>query len=346
MALVEWTGVEWTGSLDWTRAFDLRTLEIYLSVCDTRNMVQSGERLGITQAAVSQAVGRLEESLATQLVDRSVRPIRLTAAGGLLRDKARLLLAAARQTRVAVQGLGHARVPELRLALVNSLSGALMPELYDFLSSELQIEKLSLLTGLARNNIQALVEGDVDVVMTTDAVEEAAGLPSIALLSEPFIIVAPKGKAKGERLDELAERMPYLGYSATCAMGRLINIQLRRLRLEFSEPVLFDSSLCLMDLVSAGRGWTIATPLCLLEGRADPDRVEVLPIRETMSGRRITLLTRQHELGELPQRVASLAARTAQQTLPARLSHYGAWLMDEMTLLPDAGGERAAMLQN
>lgn len=332
--------------MDWTRAFDLRTLEIYLSVCDTRNMVQSGERLGITQAAVSQAVGRLEESLATQLLDRTVRPIRLTAAGGLLRDRARLLLATARQTRVAVQGMGRTQMPELRLALVNSLSGALMPDLYDVLHRELQVEKVSLLSGLARNNIQALVEGDVEAVMTADAVEEAAGLPSIGLLSEPFVAVVPKGTAHVERLNELAERMPYLGYSATCIIGRLIRIQLRRLRLELSEPVVFDSSLCLMDLISAGRGWTIATPLCLLEGRADPDLIEVRPIKETMSPRRITLLTRQHELGELPQRLAALAAKTAQQTLPHRLAPYGGWFLPEMRLLPDADGGGTPLQQN
>jgi len=332
--------------LDWTRAFDLRTLEIYLSVCDTRNMVQSGERLGITQAAVSQAVSRLEESLATQLFDRSVRPIRLTAAGGLLRDRARLLLATARQTRAAVQGMGHTKIPEMRLALVNSLSGALMPDLYDLLVRELQVEKLSLLTGLAPDNIQSLVEGDVDAVITTDSVERASGLPSICLLSEPFVVAVPKGATGVGRLTELADLMPYLGYSASCTIGRLIRIQLRRLRLDLSGPAVFDSSLCVMDLVSAGRGWTIATPLCLLEGRADPDRVDVLPIAETMPRRRITLLTRQHELGELAQRLAVLGAKTAEQALPARLSRYGDWLMGEIKLLPDADGISVSITQN
>ena len=332
--------------MDWTRAFDLRTLEIYVSVCDTRNMVQSGERLGITQAAVSQAIGRLEETLGTQLLDRGVRPIRVTAAGSLLRDRARLLLATARQMRLAIQDLGSAQMPQLRLALVNSFAAALMPDLYDLLHDELKVEKVSLLSGLARHNIQALLEDDVEVIMTADAIEEAAGLPSITLLSEPFVAVVPKSMPANLRLTELVEQSPYLGYSTTCTMGSLIRVQLRRLRLNFPEPVVFDSSLALMDLVSAGRGWTIATPLCLLEGRADPDLVEVRPIHEPMSPRRITLLTRQHELGELPERLAALAAKTAQGTLPDRLSPYGTWFLSEMRLLPDAEDGGGSLAQD
>lgn len=334
-------GTRETG-VEWKQSFDLRGLEVFLAVCDTGTMVQAGERLGLTQAAVSQTVARLETALDVALLDRSVRPVRLTAAGTVLRERARLLLATARQTRQAVRHVGRASLPELRLALVNSFAGAMMPDFYHRLRAALPVERVALLSGLAPDNLRALAEAQVDAVITAEATDAAAELPSIPLLSEPFVAVVPAGTPPVAALAGLAARAPYIGYSTESVIGRLVRLQLRRLRIEVPEALVLDSSLCLMDIVADGHGWSIATPLCLLEGRADPARVAVYPIREPMSPRRLALYTRRHELGELGQRIAAIAVGTAEAVLPGRLAPYGDWLWRDIRLLPDAAAPRPA----
>jgi len=77
--------------------FDLRSLQIFLAVCDTGSITDAARQLNLSQPAVSQAISDIEARSGAQLFDRAVRPIGLTRAGGLLRQRGSSLLAEARQ---------------------------------------------------------------------------------------------------------------------------------------------------------------------------------------------------------------------------------------------------------
>src|SRR5271165_6086588 len=77
--------------------FELRSLEVFLSVCECGAMSGAARVLGITQSAVSQTITELEQRVDTSLFDRNVRPLGLTVSGVLLRQRASALLAEARQ---------------------------------------------------------------------------------------------------------------------------------------------------------------------------------------------------------------------------------------------------------
>ena len=52
--------------------FDFRSLEIFLAVAETGSFTEAGRRLGLTQSAVSQAVGHLERQFEVVLIDRKM----------------------------------------------------------------------------------------------------------------------------------------------------------------------------------------------------------------------------------------------------------------------------------
>ena len=62
-------------------AVNLRLLEVFLCVIEEGTMTGAAERLGLSQAAVSQAITSLEQLLGVRLFDRSVRPPALTLVG-------------------------------------------------------------------------------------------------------------------------------------------------------------------------------------------------------------------------------------------------------------------------
>jgi DNA-binding transcriptional LysR family regulator len=62
-------------------AADLNTLELFVTVAETRNFRAAAERRGVTRSAVSQAVRRLETSMGIALVNRTTRSVSLTEAG-------------------------------------------------------------------------------------------------------------------------------------------------------------------------------------------------------------------------------------------------------------------------
>src|SRR6266508_3043006 len=62
---------------------ELRQLRVLQAVGETGSFSAAADRLDYTQPAVSKIVATLERQLGTTLVDRGIRPLRLTEAGGV-----------------------------------------------------------------------------------------------------------------------------------------------------------------------------------------------------------------------------------------------------------------------
>jgi DNA-binding transcriptional LysR family regulator len=104
---------------------ELRHLRYLVAVADAGTFTRAAERLFIAQPTLSQQIGRLEQLVGTPLLHRGRDGVRLTAAGAVLLDAARDVLAAVdhavSQTRQAA-GLGR---PRLRVVLSADLPDSL-----------------------------------------------------------------------------------------------------------------------------------------------------------------------------------------------------------------------------
>jgi LysR family transcriptional regulator, regulator for bpeEF and oprC len=72
---------------------DLRTLAIFVKVAERLSFVRAAADLGITQSGVSNAITRLESQLATRLLARTTRRVRLTEDGAAFFERCRQALA-------------------------------------------------------------------------------------------------------------------------------------------------------------------------------------------------------------------------------------------------------------
>jgi DNA-binding transcriptional LysR family regulator len=75
------------------RNLDVSQLRAFITVVETGGMTAAGNVLHLTQAAVSQQMKKLEETLGAQLVERDRRGLRLTDAGERLFGRAKRLIA-------------------------------------------------------------------------------------------------------------------------------------------------------------------------------------------------------------------------------------------------------------
>src|SRR5688572_22039461 len=105
--------------------FDLASLQVFLTICDTKTMASAARLLGLTQPAVSQVILDMERKLGTQLFDRSIRPIALTQAGIILQQRARALVTEARQIIPLLQRTRRGYLPVLRVGMVDSVTRSL-----------------------------------------------------------------------------------------------------------------------------------------------------------------------------------------------------------------------------
>jgi DNA-binding transcriptional LysR family regulator len=294
--------------------FDLHALEVFLAVCDAGSMSMAARRLGITQPSVSQIIAELEARTGARLFDRRVRPLGLTPSGALLRQRASMLLAEARQIGPLLHQVEQGRLPLLRIGLVDSLSRALTGVLAGFMAG--LAEQSSLLSGLTAAHAAALITRQLDLFLGADDVEDLEGLERHLLFEEPYVLVGPPGTAPPADLAALAElsaRLPLIRFSARSRTGIEIERHLRRLRLDLPRWQEFDTPYGVAAAVAAGLGWAITTPLCIEEAALPGEPLPCHRLPGPGLQRRLVLVARQRELGLLPQQVAQLC-RTALQT--------------------------------
>lgn len=298
--------------------FDLRTLDIFLAVCDVGSMAGAARQLSLTQPAVSQAIADLEGRIGASLFDRSVRPLGLTPAGGVLRQRASALLMEAREIAPALRDTARSRYPLLRVGLVDSLSRALAAALGSHLMA--QADEVSVLAGLTASHASALLTRQLDLLVGADELEEVEGLERLPIVTEPYILLAPHGTARPERLEDvaaLAQRLPFVRYSARSKTGIEVERHLRRVKLDLPRRLEFDTPQGLTAVVLRGEGFALSTPLCWYEAQTPPEGLVCWPLPGPAVVRRLVLVTRRQELGRLPREVAAFCRSELEtQTCP------------------------------
>src|SRR5205085_7438165 len=88
----------WNGNVpirNTLRDFDLTSLRLFVSVCETGNIARAGEKASIVGSAISKRLAQLEDTVGTPLLTRKRHGVAPTAAGQTLLEHARAMLASA-----------------------------------------------------------------------------------------------------------------------------------------------------------------------------------------------------------------------------------------------------------
>ena len=253
------------------------------------------------------------------LLDRTLRPLRATRAGLVLKRHATRLLSETEALFNEVAMATDESLPTLRVGLVDSFAvtvgAALIREM------QAMAEELAVWSGLTLDLGRGLRERELDLLITTDPMDDIEGLERHVVLHEPFVAIVPAdapGIGAVADLGALAAWSPPVRYSARSTIGKSIERYLRRQRLESAHRLEFDASETVVAMVSGGLGWAITTPLCLLQGRADFTRLRVLPLPRGGLSRDLYLVTRRGEMGEARSHllpiIGDLLGRTLRET--------------------------------
>ncbi|MGF0319696.1 LysR family transcriptional regulator [Nocardia fluminea] len=94
---------------------ELRDIEIFLALCEELHFGRTAERLHVSQARVSQAIGRQERRIGVALFDRTSRRVRLTPVGRRLREDLQQAYDLVQEglARAEAAGLGASRTVRL-----------------------------------------------------------------------------------------------------------------------------------------------------------------------------------------------------------------------------------------
>jgi DNA-binding transcriptional LysR family regulator len=311
--------------------FDLHALEAFLAVCEARSMAAAAKKLALTQPAISQAIADLEARTRVKLFDRSVRPIALTPAGEVMRQRASALISEARQITSAIRHTARGRLALIRAGLVDSLSRALSGPVATFLSEH--AEQVSIQSGLTAAHAGALLTRNLDLFIGVDDMSDVEGFDRFDILTEPYILLLPS-KAKIPRsvedLEQCADKLPFLRYSARSRTGIDIERHLRRLNLDLPPGMEFDTPFGVTDMVARGKGFAISTPICIAEAGVGENGIRAAPLPGPSLKRTLTLVSRRQELGTLPRDLTRACKTILDTSILDRLRKSMPWLRDQL----------------
>jgi DNA-binding transcriptional LysR family regulator len=317
-------------------SFDLKALEVFVLVVESGGMTAAGQRLSITQSSVSQTLSNLEQTLNLQLLDRSQRPPMLTPVGRQFYNRACTLLDDARHLSQEFRKPLGEPLKHIRIALVDSMATSIGADLLTAIRQ--RTANWSMVTGQSHQHADALLSRRVDIIISDDVVLKNPLLFRQRILREPFVLVLP-GDFKGPvpSLRNLLVRGDFIRYSNTTVIGRSIETQLEKWGIQPPLRLQLDNTAAIMSLVMANAGWTITTPLCLLQSGLTPDNkfsqaFRLFPIPGEEFFRELTMVARQDDLGLLPQQLAQDSVELLKNRFLPIIEANAPWLLPSIVL--------------
>ncbi|OCX64714.1 hypothetical protein BFP70_11520 [Thioclava sp. SK-1] len=273
----------------------LWAVEVLVAVAEEGAITAVARRLGVSASAVSQQLVALEAALGADLVDRSARPMKLTAAGTAFLPHAGAMLDALAQGRGDIAGADHRSLRHFRLGMIEDFEHAVTPQLLRDMAQTLTSCRFELETGPSHRLLSKLEARALDVVVAAAPHAPAAdGLQAYSVLQEPFLEVWPDNRMDAD--------LPLIRYSQRTLMGRVIAQYLAQHSLTPPSRYEMDSYPAILSLVAAGQGWTILTPSALHHGARSG--LTLRPMRRPGLTREISVFARAGMMADLAQMVA------------------------------------------
>lgn len=170
---------------------DIRKLHYFIAVAEELHFNRAAEKLNMSQPPLSQQIQALEKEIGVKLLERNTRQVRLTPAGTVFLEEAKLILSQVERsittTKLASRGLsGH-----LIIAFVDSAAGGLMVDLLRAFRERFPHIQLTLREKTSAQQGQALLDGSIHIGFLR-SIEPAKSIHYRTFTSESLVALLPE----------------------------------------------------------------------------------------------------------------------------------------------------------
>ncbi len=238
---------------------DLPQLEMFLAVAEEGSFTRAGERLHVSQSAVSRQIGLLERELGGRLFHRDGRQPSLTHAGELLAATASSLSRQLADVAGQISDVHGLRRGRLRLAGGMSVCMYILPRMlkrYRTLHPDVDLRVTS---GTSEAILRKLRSHEVDLALLTLPVLEK-DLEVVPVLKEEMVVVTAPGHSLVARptVDprELG-RYPLILYERGSRTREAVENFLREEKVSFEVAMETENAEIIKAMVANGNGITV-----------------------------------------------------------------------------------------
>lgn len=178
---------------------NLHQLRCFVEVAQELHFGRAAQNLGMMPSALGRHIRLLEESLDTQLLNRTTRSVTLTGDGDELLREARKLLNQVEKIRLQFRSRKRDKTQVLRIGAIDSASAGLMPMLIsDFRKSHPEAT-IQLVEDKTVRLLPKLLSGSLDLAFVRPPGTTKRSLKFMFLFNETTVVAVPDDHALARR---------------------------------------------------------------------------------------------------------------------------------------------------
>lgn len=219
---------------------DPRLLKAFVTIAENGCFTDAAERLNMSQSTISQQLGRLEQVVGCELIDRSARPVGTSPSGERLLSYARRILSLQKEAEALLSD--PAGTIPIRIGVPDDIATADMIETFAVFSKQHPQVRLDVATALSRELARRYRNGEFDIVVIKEPkasadrrasfVEPMAWFESITNTAEwpdpvPLVAFPPGGLYRDEMFTriERESRHWYIAFTGSSLSSVLTAIE-------------------------------------------------------------------------------------------------------------------------
>lgn len=174
--------------------FEISQLRCFVAVAEELHFHRAAERLNMTQPPLSRQIKLLEHHVGTQLLDRTSRTVKLTAAGRSFFPEAARILRMAEEAAATARRVAKGDIGSLAIGFTAATGYSLLPEIVRLVRTLIPGVSLTLKEMVSSVQLEALAAGQLDFALLRPHGKHGE-LDMIELVREGLVLAIPESDA-------------------------------------------------------------------------------------------------------------------------------------------------------
>lgn len=230
----------------------IKELKTLIAVAREGTFAAAGNRIGLTQAAVSAQMQRLEAELGFEIFDRKGRSAHLNKMGQQILLQAQDLLRLYDNLGSTAVGLPPSVL--VNLGAIASVQRSYLPDALARFHQKCPYCRTRVIPGLSMELVNLVDTGEIDMaVVIRPPFSLQSDLRWTTLALEPYRLIVPRDVA-GDDWTQLLSSQPFIRYDRSSFGGRQVDRFLRQMHFNLREVCELDELEAIIKLVENGVG--------------------------------------------------------------------------------------------
>ena len=197
-------------------------IQYILALLEYKNFQKASDACFITQPTLSMQVKKAEETLGHKIIDRDTNPLSLTPFGERIYPHIQQINDEYRSLNTVIQKIEGKYKAEIRIGIIPTIAGYLVPELYSEWQREIGNVRLEIKELKSEQILEALESKSIDLGIMAGPATDMKFKDQV-LFNEEILIYAPKIKGKTITVEQLESEKPWLLSQGNCLRTQMIN---------------------------------------------------------------------------------------------------------------------------